>query len=65
MNRKGPKLYYTTKKNQNVDIFSVEPVGSVPPKINSYSKFDEMSVKNGATLAILCPAQSFPVPAFR
>lgn len=46
-------------------FFTLEPVGSVPPKINSYSKFDEMSVHNGETLAILCPAQSFPVPSFR
>lgn len=43
----------------------LEPVGSVSPKINSISKFDELSVHIGHTLSILCPAQSFPVPSFR
>ena len=46
-------------------VASLEPVGSVAPKVNSYSKFDEITVRHGHTLSILCPAQSFPVPAFR
>lgn len=43
----------------------LEPVGSVPPKVNSHAKFDELTIANGATLSILCPAQSFPVPSHR
>lgn len=46
------------------DLHYAEPVGSVSPKINSYSK-NELFVGIHTAVNIMCPAQSFPVPVFR
>lgn len=43
----------------------LEPIGGVAPKVNSYAKFDELTVKQGFTSCLLCPAQSYPVALFR
>lgn len=43
----------------------VEPVGSVSPKITSAEDTKRLRVMINDSIAILCPAQSFPVPAFR
>ncbi|XP_017146806.1 Down syndrome cell adhesion molecule-like protein Dscam2 isoform X49 [Drosophila miranda] len=42
-----------------------EPVGSVPPKISVGERRKDAEVRLHGDLSIFCPAQSYPVPAFR
>ncbi|XP_034653899.1 Down syndrome cell adhesion molecule-like protein Dscam2 isoform X14 [Drosophila subobscura] len=42
-----------------------EPVGSVPPKISVGERRKDAEVLLHGDLSIFCPAQSYPVPAFR
>lgn len=42
-----------------------EPVGSVPPKINTGENIQVLRGDSGQSLNILCLAQSFPTPIFR
>lgn len=42
-----------------------EPVGSVAPRINLGDKLGFAVSEWNSSLALFCPAQSFPVPAFR
>lgn len=42
-----------------------EPVGSVAPKVNVADKGHISSTKQGHMTDILCPAQGYPMPAFR
>ncbi|KRF79710.1 dscam, isoform U [Drosophila virilis] len=42
-----------------------EPVGSVKPKINVQDKLQTREIAEQAGFALLCPAQSYPMPAFR
>lgn len=42
-----------------------EPVGSVKPKINVQDKLQTREMAQGAGFALLCPAQSYPMPAYR
>ncbi|KQS70968.1 LOW QUALITY PROTEIN: uncharacterized protein Dere_GG10759 [Drosophila erecta] len=42
-----------------------EPVGSVPPKISVGERRKDAEVLRHGDLSIFCPAQSYPVPAFR
>ncbi|XP_033234748.1 Down syndrome cell adhesion molecule-like protein Dscam2 isoform X44 [Drosophila pseudoobscura] len=42
-----------------------EPVGSVPPKISVGERRKDAEVRLHGDLCIFCPAQSYPVPAFR
>nr|XP_044249304.1 Down syndrome cell adhesion molecule-like protein Dscam2 isoform X13 [Drosophila takahashii] len=42
-----------------------EPVGSVPPKISVGERRKDAEVPQHGDLSIFCPAQSYPVPAFR
>lgn len=53
------------KKNIKWKIFRIEPVGSVAPKVNLADELSIARVGFGLTLSIACPAQSYPVPAFR
>lgn len=46
-------------------LIKIEPIGSVAPKVNSYSKFDEMSTRQGEILSLLCIAQAYPTGSFR
>ena len=46
-------------------IFIKDPIGSSPPNIPIKEKFSHMGSMEGNTLAMSCPAQGFPVPAFR
>lgn len=45
--------------------FFKEPVGSVGPRINLVDKLGFAVNEEHTSLALFCPAQSFPVPAFR
>ncbi|XP_070851126.1 cell adhesion molecule Dscam1 isoform X9 [Drosophila suzukii] len=42
-----------------------EPVGSVPPKISVGERRKDAEVPQQGDISIFCPAQSYPVPAFR
>lgn len=42
-----------------------EPVTSVAPKLTSGDDYKRLKVATNQSIAFLCPAQSFPVPAFR
>nr|NP_001036501.1 down syndrome cell adhesion molecule 1, isoform AA [Drosophila melanogaster]ABI31052.1 down syndrome cell adhesion molecule 1, isoform AA [Drosophila melanogaster] len=42
-----------------------EPVGSVGPKVEIKDKVGIFVAKSNSSLALLCPAQSYPIPAFR
>ncbi|XP_026835361.1 Down syndrome cell adhesion molecule-like protein Dscam2 isoform X6 [Drosophila erecta] len=42
-----------------------EPVGSVAPKVEIKDKVGIFVAKSNSSLALLCPAQSYPIPAFR
>ncbi|XP_043867018.1 Down syndrome cell adhesion molecule-like protein Dscam2 isoform X48 [Drosophila mojavensis] len=42
-----------------------EPVGSVPPKISIGERRKDAEVPVHGDLSIFCPAQSYPVPAYR
>ena len=43
----------------------VEPVGSVAPKINAGDKLGITFSEARQAVTLFCPAQSFPVPAYR
>lgn len=43
----------------------VEPVGAMKPKISIKDSFIREFSKETNSLALLCPAQAFPVPFFR
>lgn len=42
-----------------------EPVGSVKPNVNIGDKTNLATVKLTESISLLCPAQAFPMPAFR
>ncbi|XP_070066212.1 cell adhesion molecule Dscam1 isoform X6 [Drosophila virilis] len=42
-----------------------EPVGSVGPKISVGERLKDAAAQLGSTFTLFCPAQSYPVPAFR
>lgn len=44
---------------------SIEPVGSVAPKVNFLERFKMMQIAKESSTAIFCPGQSFPVAVFR
>lgn len=48
-----------------LDVLPVEPVGSVKPKINVQDKLQTREISQGIGIALLCPAQSYPIPAHR
>ncbi|XP_059225656.1 cell adhesion molecule Dscam2 isoform X20 [Stomoxys calcitrans] len=42
-----------------------EPVGSVAPKVDINDKVKISIIKSEASLSLVCPAQGYPMPAFR
>lgn len=46
-------------------VVLAEPVGSVKPKINVQDKLQTREIAQNAGFALLCPAQSYPMPAYR
>ena len=55
------KIFY-----ENKILFTTEPIGGAAPKFSSSSKsigiFEE---HGGESLALVCPAQAYPLPSFR
>ena len=43
----------------------LEPIGSAAPKFNVKDKINAFIGKSHSKLALLCPAQGSPIPAFR
>jgi len=43
----------------------LEPISSAVPKVVSLAKFDMKTYSGSSTMALLCPAQGYPVPVFR
>lgn len=43
----------------------MEPVGSVGPKISVGERLKDAAAQQNSTFTLFCPAQSYPVPAFR
>lgn len=52
------------KKKNSGQFTHTEPVGSVRPKISG-EDFKKTKVHINDSIALLCPAQSFPVPIYR
>ena len=52
--------------HENKILFTTEPIGGAAPKFSSSSKsigtFEE---HGGESLALVCPAQAYPLPSFR
>ncbi|XP_063932350.1 cell adhesion molecule Dscam1 isoform X5 [Zophobas morio] len=42
-----------------------EPISSTLPKVSSHSKYDVIAYNENSSLAVVCPAQGYPVPFFR
>ncbi|XP_019890710.1 cell adhesion molecule Dscam2 [Musca domestica] len=42
-----------------------EPIGSVAPRVNRKDEFNHDKIPLQGTIAIQCPAQAYPVPAYR
>ena len=61
MNTVLKKIFY-----ENKILFTIEPIGGAAPKFSSSSKsigtFEE---HGGESLALVCPAQAYPLPSFR
>ena len=43
----------------------LEPIGGASPKFSHESKTSSLFKSNGESISLACPAQAFPVPAFR
>lgn len=49
----------------NFIFMYAEPVGSVAPKISVEERLKNAEASVNHTFSLFCPAQSYPVPAFR
>ncbi|KAL7736494.1 hypothetical protein ACLKA6_019693 [Drosophila palustris] len=52
------------RREKHSNLPFVEPVGSVKPKINVQDKLQTREIGQNVGFALLCPAQSYPMPAF-
>lgn len=43
----------------------LEPMSTAIPKVSSKSKYDVLEYPKTVSLALICPAQGFPVPSYR
>lgn len=44
---------------------SIEPVGSVGPKVSLADEINNARADRGRTINVNCPAQAYPVPFYR
>lgn len=63
--RQGIQLNYPFKSYYLNTITIIEPIGSVSPRINIEDKSGISLSRVQESLALFCPAQAFPVPAYR
>ena len=42
-----------------------EPIGGAKPKFSYYSELNKLTRTAGNSICLQCPAQAFPIPAFR
>lgn len=45
--------------------FILEPIGSVAPRVNIESELNIARANFGESFSLKCPAQSYPIPAYR
>lgn len=45
--------------------WTLEPIGAVAPKVDLNDKVKISIAKNQKSVSLICPAQGFPMPAFR
>lgn len=43
----------------------LEPVGSVAPKLDEKDNHNWLTKSSDKSLSLLCPAQAYPMPAYR
>lgn len=68
LNRIWSKLFveiYRKFLKLKLSQFSIEPIGSVSPKINTHDRFSLLDARIGSNINLLCPAQAYPTPVFR
>lgn len=47
------------------NVILVEPIGTVAPKVDLKDKVAISLTRIGYELSLICPAQGYPMPAFR
>ena len=53
------------QQSSNVKFLFSEPIGSAKPKFGEDSDLKGMTRQEKIPAALLCPAQGYPLPAFR
>jgi hypothetical protein len=52
-------------QQKNFSNLFIEPIGGAPPKLNTNDKLNVLIGGVETKLALVCPAQGYPIPAFR
>lgn len=60
----GVRVVAWNRNDRNIKLLS-EPVGSVKPNVNIGDRANIATVGVHHEISLLCPAQAFPMPAFR
>lgn len=50
---------------KKLPTFVAEPLGSVGPKVDDKDRLTLVNKRQGINLSLVCPAQSYPMPAYR
>ena len=58
-------LFCTYKFLGKFAVLSLEPIGGAKPKFSLVTKVLHLEHEMGKSIALSCPAQGFPLPAFR
>ena len=53
------------KNNDCFTLNDLEPIGSASPKFSTADKSSTFVHTQSSSIALVCPAQGFPLPAFR
>lgn len=51
--------------NPNSNVESLEPIGSVSPKVNTGDELNTLRRELSKPVSLLCPAQAYPTPVYR
>lgn len=62
--------YYNSEKMRLIFSFDFilttkEPIGTVKPNVNIGDKTNIANIRYHHKISLLCPVQSYPIPAFR
>lgn len=58
-------MYTLSTDKKPLFPFSIEPIGSVAPKITSGDDFKRLKCAQNHSISFLCPAQSSPLGIYR